>query len=189
MLYFAFILWHTIRLRPRVVMAFLRRPGVYAILLKALLPWRRTRVLVSDDTIPSRSLELDTRGRPARRLLASLLIRVSYPRADRIIVPSERARRDLVSRFGVPARIVEVTRDWTLPQAAAPSAAEYEIVYVGRIDREKDLERLVELLGDPVACRVLGRAAAARVRERHGRRNLERFVRLLSGPAEDLRSR
>ncbi|MDX1661329.1 MAG: glycosyltransferase family 4 protein [Gemmatimonadota bacterium] len=297
--YSLFVLWQALRLRPRTVVAFLRRPGVYAILLKALLPWRRMKVFVSDDTIPSRSLAQDTRDRPLKRLVATLLIRACYPWADGIVVPSERARQDLVSRFSVPARRVVVNRNWTPLDRTIPSLAEeetYDLVYVGRIDLEKNLgmlvdvvadasrrfrpvracvvgsgtraeevaahaarrdvaaqidfvgpqrrvesylhrskifcmtstfeglpiagleamaaglpvlvtnypgadelvvdgvtgyvcesreeyvERVIELLSDPVARRALGRAGATRVRRRHGRRNLERFIGMFGEP-------
>lgn len=165
-----FIVWQAFRLRPRTVIAFLRRSGIYAILLKFVFPWRRMKVFVSDDTTPSRSLALDMHDLPRKHRFSKLAYRSFYPRADGIVVPSEQARRDLIENFSVPERLVFVNRNWTAltTSPSSPRGREdYDLVFVGRMDPEKNVRMLVDLVAetsrhrDPVRACVVGTGTLA----------------------------
>lgn len=165
--FFLFLLWQVIAIRPTVVLAFFRRFALMAAVIKLLLWWRATRLVISDDTFPSLSLSADTKS-PLLRSVIARLIRTFYPRADLVISPSEAARQDLIQSFAVSPRRLIVNRNWVLrisamgapgfavspqPNGTASRPAQYDLIYVGRFGPEKNLVYLLDLIAE--VCRTM----------------------------------
>jgi glycosyltransferase involved in cell wall biosynthesis len=74
--------------------------------------------------------------------LDRLTFRLVVPRAargaDHILTVSERTKRDVVERYGVPAGKVTVTRNGVDPSFSAGGAADGYLLFVGAIQERKD---------------------------------------------------
>jgi glycosyltransferase involved in cell wall biosynthesis len=144
--FWAYLWWEALRLRPEVILAFLRGPGIASVLVRYALWWRTMRVYVSNDTLPSSGLRAEVPNRLTRWLLGKLM-RACYWRADALVAPSEAAKSDLVQGFGVPPQKVRVNRNWVLGQRTEGKGPKlFDLIYVGRVDRVKNLTSLVRIV-------------------------------------------
>jgi glycosyltransferase involved in cell wall biosynthesis len=116
-----FCFWWVLALRPQRVIAFLRGPGLIAVMIRRLFWWRDMRVGISDDSFPSGAVVEQARGRVHAALLRAL-VRMGYSRTDWVAVPSEAARADLIEAFSVPALKIVVSPNWVCPVPAAGPA-------------------------------------------------------------------
>jgi glycosyltransferase involved in cell wall biosynthesis len=141
---FFVLLWYALRHKPDVMLAFSRRPVLYALWVRELLWWRALRVMVGNDSITSQALMWYV-PQPLLRRILKMQMRRLYPRAARLLVPSERSKRDLMENFGVPPEKIRVLKNWTryAPTQTAPKT--FDLIYVGRVDGVKQLARLVEI--------------------------------------------
>jgi len=114
------------------------------------------QVLVVHDVIPLVLPPRSLRGL-VNHVYYRLIVRAAMGRADRVVVPSEATRRDLLSFFDLATEKVRVipngfnTRLATLwaqaPQAAPTSLPPRYLAYVGNGSPHKNLNRLVQALG------------------------------------------
>ncbi len=140
------LLWRVWTLRPAVIVAFLRGPAIISVMVRYLLWWRDIQVVISNDTIASRSLAHQVSGPFARWVIGSL-VRICYPKAAVVIAPSETARHDLIDCFSVPETRILVNRNWVRPsRTPGNTRALFDLLYVGRVDRVKNLTFLVQIL-------------------------------------------
>lgn len=134
------------RLKPDAVVGF----GDYmsSLLLLAKTIARSTfRVFVSEETLLSNYLQMQ-RFSSMRRLLVS----VFYRRADKVFVSTRAQKIDLINSFRIePERIVflfpwvrqTIVRHQTLPV----SLKKADVLYVGRLEPEKRLDKFLEIIG------------------------------------------
>jgi glycosyltransferase involved in cell wall biosynthesis len=139
------------RERPRALISALDYVNVVAIVARDLAR-TGTPVVITEQNTPS-ALAPNTRTWRAQNL--PRLIRLFYPRADRVIAVSEGVHQDLTDNLGVPEERVEIIYHAVLGselrkrsqepldhpwfQEGAPPA----IVAVGRLDRQKDYPTLL----------------------------------------------
>lgn len=86
-----------------------------------------------------------------KKVLARILEWCAYHAADYIIVTSEFAKKDVVGKYRVNAKKVEVIRnpvDTTLFKPLQVKKKPRSLVFVGRLEKEKNLFALLEALGD-----------------------------------------
>lgn len=141
---FFVLLWYALRHKPDVMLAFSRRPVLYALWVRELLRWRALRVMVGNDSITSQALVWYV-PQPLLQRILKIQMRLLYPRAARLLVPSERSKRDLMENFGVPPEKIRVFKNWTryAPTQTAPKSI--DLIYTGRVDGVKQLTRLAEI--------------------------------------------
>ncbi|MGH6925190.1 MAG: glycosyltransferase [Propylenella sp.] len=134
------------RLSPDVVVSFLERSNVANVVCGAAL---RHRSLVCEHTNTSTHLGSGPAG-----WLKKLVVRLTYPRANRVIAVSNGTRDDLIENFGVSADKVDVInnpvdRERILSQsrseATIAAPAEYAVA-VGRLVPIKNFSLLIEAL-------------------------------------------
>jgi len=141
-----FCLWHVLLLRPTRVVAFLRGPGIVAVLLKRVLWWRQLEVGISDDSYASLALTEQVRNPVSLRVL-SWIMGLCYRRADWIVAPSAAAGHDLARSFGVSSARIIVNRNWVQRRAPDPNAPDrFDLVFVGRLEPVKNLTLFVEVV-------------------------------------------
>jgi glycosyltransferase involved in cell wall biosynthesis len=144
--FLAYVWWKALTLRPAVILAFLRGPGIVSVLVRRLLWWRDIRVHISNDTLPSLGLRAQVPNRLTRWLLANLM-RICYSRADTVLAPSEAAECDLVQNVGVPRQRVIVNPNWVRCCPAVRNTQPlFDLIYVGRVDRVKNLAALARIV-------------------------------------------
>jgi glycosyltransferase involved in cell wall biosynthesis len=134
----------------RVVSTFLNRSHLIALAAKALFE-PSLRVVINVHETPTQHLNIFFS--PPERALMRLVMRRSFPTADRIIAVSKGVRQDLIERFGLPPRRVEVVhnpidlqrirRASEDPTCTAAGEAGARVVAVGRLVRLKGFDVLI----------------------------------------------
>lgn len=112
--------------RPKVVFSFLNRTNLIVIFTRLLSSnfKNNTKLIVSERTTPS----VELRGKPYRTM--KFLIKILYPKADKIIVNSEGVKRDLIVNFNLPEEKISVIFN------------PLDIEKIKRLSKEKVIEHL-----------------------------------------------
>ncbi len=143
-----YLVWIVLTLRPTVILAFLRRFGIIAVLLKSLFWWRDIRVVISEDTFPSFSLADQAKNRWEHFILLKLM-RACYAKSSVVISPSDAAKHDLIKNFHTPQESIVVNKNWTfVPPIRDPQPHKFDLIFVGRLDQVKNPGLFVEIVRD-----------------------------------------
>ena len=134
-----FYLYYTYK--PDILLTFLRRSSVPSIVLRRVFFWRNVKIVLNEGIVTSKYNTYQERPR-----LWQFLISVFYPHADTIIVPSFACKTDLISHFSVPEKKIVIGRNWTLLSKKPSCKRIYDLIYVGRFDKEKNVIALLELV-------------------------------------------
>lgn len=180
-----FLLWKILVLKPEAILSFLRRLAIISTIAGRILFWRRMRILISDDTMTSMSLDFETKS-PVKKYVTFQLIRRCYRMAHRIVSPSGNSKRDLMETFGIREDMIVVNPNWVseIPEGVA-AEKQYDAIYVGRVDPEKNIELFVEIMEEAAsripsfrACIVGGGKGLRDVERLLGRSRYRRHVEL-----------
>jgi glycosyltransferase involved in cell wall biosynthesis len=134
------------RLKPSVLVSTLGHLNIALLMLKPLLP-RATRLVVREANTPSVRLQ-----HTSAPLLYRLLYRKTYPLADRVVCNSEYMRRDLVERFSLKTRKIQVISNPVnlerIKEESENAGNPYEqkdgnLVAVGRLHYQKGFDLLL----------------------------------------------
>lgn len=131
------------KLKPQAILAFLDFVSLPCIFARLLKPWRKFRLVLSEDHYASRIIPTFTFGR-----LRGFLVRVFYPLADAIFTCSQATRKDLVENYHLPERRVKVIRNWTTfsEKNLAIIRKKYDFLYLGRMVATKNLGFLIKMV-------------------------------------------
>jgi glycosyltransferase involved in cell wall biosynthesis len=129
------------KLKPDILLTFLRRLSVMSIIVSKIFFWRKPRIVFNEGILTSK---YNTYQRHPR--LWKFLISRCYPHADCIIAPSAAIKHDLISSFSVPSNRIIVGKNWTLLSKKRTTRKIFDLIYVGRFDKEKNLEGLLDLI-------------------------------------------
>jgi glycosyltransferase involved in cell wall biosynthesis len=129
------------RLKPDVLLTFLRRLSVMSILVSRIFFWRKQRIVFNEGILTSKYNQYQRHPR-----LWKFLISRFYPFADCIIAPSAAIKHDLTSNFYLPSHRIIVGKNWTLLSKKRTTRKIYDLIYVGRFDKEKNPEGLIDLI-------------------------------------------
>lgn len=130
--------------KPDVLLTFLDHLSVVAVLIKHLIFWHSCQVVLNEGVLTSRYIQLN-RGRWV--WLWSSLVKHFYRFADRIIVPSQAVKNDLIHNFQIPLQNIHVIPNWTLftyPKSPIPKI--YDLVFIGRYEEEKNPLLFLEVI-------------------------------------------
>lgn len=139
------LLWivkNYLRIKPDAALTFLDHLSIIVVALKHLFFWQKTRLVLNEGIFTSDYLKIYRR----KVWLWRFLVKLTYPRADRIIVPTIAVKNDLSKNFGVPKAKIKVVNNWTLLKPTAPLKPLYDLVFVGRFASEKNPLSLVEIV-------------------------------------------
>jgi len=136
-----FVYWQ----KPDIILSFLHKHGIVALLVKHIFFWRRIKVIHGQDIPLSESLGSMYSNSETLQNRWKALVKFFYPRANFILVPSREVKTDLVSSFLVPKEKVFVIHNW-VKKIPLPTSRKkvYDLVYVGRISAQKRLNLLVD---------------------------------------------
>lgn len=119
---------------PDTVVAFMDTINVQAVLSSAGLT---PRIVISERTVP---------GRAATGWFWGAMRRITYPRADMLVVQTEGVRR-WAERFVSPARVVKIPNPIEIPETSAietlVSRSGPKLVAIGRLVKLKGFDRLI----------------------------------------------
>lgn len=141
-----YVLWKTLILKPDIILGFMRRFSIIAILMKMIFYWRSIRVVVSFDNVPSLYLPISVKKK-YKLMLWEWLIKVLYPKADFVIVPSNTAKEDMVNNYQIPYELIGVNKNWVVKFGSTRNTKPlYDLIYIGRVDPVKNLDRFVRVV-------------------------------------------
>lgn len=129
--------WALILVRnPGTILSFISPYALPVLATKLIYFWRDTTVIINEGHYTSTMI-----SSMACPTIQRLGIRLLYPIADAVIVPTKAIRADLHVSFHVPTGKVRIVPNWTT-YARAPIRKTnriYDVVYVGRIEKEKNI--------------------------------------------------
>jgi len=142
-----FILWKILIFKPSRVVAFMEPYAASAIIGKLVskIFWRGyTKVIISFDNVATSLLKLEY-DRNWRYFYWTFLIKNLFKFADTVIVPSDFSKSDMVNNFSLPNEKIVVNKNWVLiPKKMERRFLKYDLLYVGRVDRVKNLKLFVD---------------------------------------------
>jgi len=138
-----FIVWQIFRLKPKAILSFLDYTSLPAIWAKLLMPWRKIRLVLSEDHYASGVIPTFTLGR-----LRCFLVKIFYPFANTVFSCSQATAQDLIINFNIPKNKVRVVRNWTLFRKRKNKNKKkiYDLIYIGRFYKTKNLGFLLRVL-------------------------------------------
>jgi glycosyltransferase involved in cell wall biosynthesis len=152
---FIFLLWVWVFIlvhNPKTILSFISPYALPVLATKILFFWRKTRIIINEGHYTSTMVL--TMMLPA---VQSLGIRLLYPLADALIVPTAAIQNDLRKSYGISGKNITIIPNWTA-YAQTPLRKNrriYDMVYAGRIDTTKNIIPLIEIT--PVVSRRLRR--------------------------------
>lgn len=168
-----FILWvwhHVFTLNPNAILSFISPYALVVLATKVLFFWRKTTILINE-------------GHYASTMIPSMVfpniqrwgVKLLYPLANTVIVPTRAIMKDLHRSFGIPTKTMVTIPNWSR-YACNPitkTRRSYDIVYTGRFDKTKNLLPLLHILSQlirvkklPLSCLLVGEGPdLARCRE------------------------
>lgn len=142
----AYVYWKILILKPSAILSFMEKYSAIAILMKYVFWWKKIKVVVSYDNIPSFLIPIEKDSR-LDGFLRRQLIRNFYPRANAVIVPSNRAKLDMYKNFGVPRKKIVVNKNWVLNlDWKKDKKYRFDLIYTGRVDPVKNLSSFINVV-------------------------------------------
>lgn len=129
-------------LRPTSCLTFLSHFSLLSLFVKFIFFWTRFRLVLNEGVYTSKFLPIHSHNPE----LETRLIKIFYRYADQIIAPTAAIKNDLVKNFSVPDRPISVIPNWTLIPPQKPLAKVFDLIYVGRFEKEKNLFEMLQIL-------------------------------------------
>ncbi len=143
-----FMLWawyHIFQKNPTTILGFISPYALTILASRMLFFWRDTRILINEGHYTSTILQ--TMALP---WLQSMGIRLLYPNADSIIVPTKAIQDNLINEYRIPSEKIVVISNWSryalgkLPTNLRP----FDLIYAGRLEDTKQILPLLQLCRD-----------------------------------------
>ncbi len=128
-------------IRPDTVLTFLDSFSVYMLAIKMFFGYK-FKLILNEGILTSYYLK---NFRKKSERLWKTLVKIFYPKADLIIVPSNACKNDLVKNLNINEKIIKVIPNWTLFKIDNKNRykKEFDLIYVGRLEKEKAVEDLI----------------------------------------------
>jgi glycosyltransferase involved in cell wall biosynthesis len=137
------IFWITIKywqLKPDVVLTFLDRLSVQMAILKKIFFWYKVKLILNEGIFTTVYLKM------YENKLWHKLVKICYPLADVIVVPTKTIQQDLNKNFAVPLAKLTIIPNWALLQSKTTTKKIYDFIYAGRLEKEKNIFWLIDLI-------------------------------------------
>lgn len=141
---FIWIVKNYLKIKPHVTLTFLDHLSIIMVALKILFFWQKTRLVLNEGILTSRYININ-RKRP---FLWKLLVKATYKYADKIIVPTRAIETDLINNFDVPQQKIKIIPNWTLFKPTHPLKPVYDLIYIGRFEKEKNPIGVIDIVRD-----------------------------------------
>lgn len=126
------VFWQYYSIKPNVVLTFGFLLSGLIIVCKFFFFWFSTKIIINEGAVASRAHMFE-----GLRWSKSYL-RLIYNKANKIIVPTQSCKDDLIKHFNVSPKLVIVIPNWTMFHTSNPRLYKYDVIFVGRFDPEKN---------------------------------------------------
>lgn len=127
-------------IKPNIALTFLDRLSVQMAALKLLFYWHKVRLVLNEGIYTSTYLTM------YENPIWEKLVKIFYPLADKIIVPTKTIQKDLVKNFNVSSKKIAIIPHWNLKIPKGSPKEKYDFIYLGRIEKEKNISVLLKLV-------------------------------------------
>ncbi len=144
--YFLFMLWawyHIFLIKPATIASHISPYSLTVLATKFIFFWRKVTIIINEGHYTSTMVR--TMVLP---WVQELGIRLLYPYADRIIVPTTAIQLDLIRSYGIPLRTIQIIPNWSryADCKLSKKVKRIDIIYAGRLEKEKQIFQLLTLL-------------------------------------------
>lgn len=129
-------------IRPDVCLTFLSYLSSMMIIIKLICFWVKTRVVLNEGVHTSGFLPLHSKSLKTE----ALAIRFLYKLSDSVIAPTQAVATDLMKNYLVPEKLIKIIPNWTLFPLKVPLKPVYDLIYIGRFEKEKNLREFIEII-------------------------------------------
>jgi glycosyltransferase involved in cell wall biosynthesis len=184
---FLFIFWvwaYILRLSPGTILSFISPFAIIVLITKILFFWRSTHIVINEGHYTSTMI---------RSMMCPSVqrfgIRILYPLADTIIVPTRAVKNGLRNFFGVSPSNIKIIGNWS-KYAGVPlenMKRIYDCIYIGRFEKEKNILPVLSMLSTVIhtsnpslSCIFIGRGTESNLYENFIHYNyLSKNIRIL----------
>ncbi len=166
-LFFPSIFWlakNYLLLKPDIVLTFLDRLSIQMSLLKRIFFWQKTKLILNESIHTSNYLRM------YEKWFWKKLVKIFYPLADKIIVPTKAIKNDLKNNFHIDEEKISVVPHWFIEfkkdaKVSKSSKKTYDFIYLGRLEKEKNIFTILSLIQDlkkqfpQISCCLLGKGS------------------------------
>jgi len=136
-IYWIFFMY--VQLRADIILTFLPPLSVIVLIIHKLLFFIPTKVIVNDGVYITTYLKF--RNQEWIKPLITLTYRFAY----KIIVPTNACNQVLQKTFSIPCENINVIPNWTLIKKTKKMQPIYDLLYIGRFEKEKNVLSIVEI--------------------------------------------
>jgi glycosyltransferase involved in cell wall biosynthesis len=130
-----------LEIKPDVCLTFLDYLSTIMVWLRRIFFWQKTKIILNEGILTSIYIKL-YRGKWSRFWWEA--VKYSYGWADKIIVPTIACKDDLIQNFGISMGKIIVIPNWTLFKPVDGKKKMYDLINVGRMEKEKNLTDLLK---------------------------------------------
>ncbi|MFC1711928.1 glycosyltransferase [Patescibacteria group bacterium] len=147
------------KIKPQVALTFLNRLSVQLIFVRWLYFWHPVKIILNEGIFTSLYLKM------YENLFWQILVKIFYPLANTIIVPTKAIKIDLIKNYKVKQKGIFVVPNWILSFPKVSKNKKFDLIYLGRLEREKNIFLLLELvkklknIKPNITCCILGKGS------------------------------
>lgn len=138
------VVWEYFKIGPDVCLTFLSHLSSLLVIAKLLIFWKKSRLVLNEGILTSKFLQIHSKNIQ----LEEFFVRRLYALADKIIVPTVAIKSELISTYGLYPGLILVIPNWTLFSKIKPLKPQFDLIYAGRFETEKNLLRVIDLVKD-----------------------------------------
>jgi glycosyltransferase involved in cell wall biosynthesis len=129
-------------IRPDVCLTFLSYLSSVMIAVKLFCFWTKTRVVLNEGIHTSGFLPIHSKS----ITMETSAIKLLYKFSDLILVPTKAVKVDLIKNYSVPNKLIKIIPNWTLFKPGQSKTPIYDLIYIGRFEKEKNLNDFVNIV-------------------------------------------
>lgn len=131
-----------LKIKPDITLTFLDHFSIIMVFIRKTIFWHQTKLVLNEGILTSDYLNIYRK----KIWLWKFLIKLSYKHADKIIVPTNAVKRDLVNNFSVPKEKLVTVSNWTLLKSRQGLKKRFDLIFIGRFAKEKDPLALIDMI-------------------------------------------
>lgn len=129
-------------IRPDVCLTFLSYLSSLMVITRLTCFWVKTRIVLNEGVHTSGFLPIHSKS----LIMESLAIKLLYKFSDLVIAPTMAVATDLKENYSVPEKLIKIIPNWTLfPQKFSKDPV-YDLIYIGRFEKEKNLGEFISIV-------------------------------------------
>ena len=140
---FFWIASNYLKIKPHATLTFLDNLSITMVVLKYFIFWQKTNLVLNEGILTTDYLRVNKK----KVWFWSFLVKSTYKFSDKIIAPTKAVKKDLVENFNIRRSKIVVINNWTLLKPTPPLKPLYDLIFIGRLAKEKSPLTLVDLVG------------------------------------------